>query len=497
MKQNGIMMQYFHWYYGNTNHTLDLWDKVKQESSDLSAHGVTGLWLPPAYKGSHGKNDVGYSIYDLYDLGEFDQKGSIRTKYGTKQQYIEAINEAHANQIQVYGDVVFNHKAGADETEWVKAVRVHENDHRYTYGEDAWVEAWTKFYFPARKSKYSDFVWRYYHFDGVDWAHNLKENTIFKFLGLGKGWDDQVDLSHGNYDYLMHSDLDMDHPEVRTELAKWAKWFIQFTDVDGFRIDAVKHIKFSFFRDWLRYLRGEFPDKDLFAVGEYWSDSVDDLTYYVEKTDQMMSLFDAPLQKKLYDASRAGLGNYDMRYILDNTLVQRNPLKAVTLVDNHDTQPGQSLERWVDYWFKPLAYALILLREGGYPCVFYPDYYGASYSNNGHSIDLQPVKGLKEMMKARKIYAYGKQRDYFDHHDIIGWIREGEDQFPRSGMAVLLSDGPGGSKWMEVGKRHSGQIFYDLLDNHSAVITINDEGWANFNVEGGSVSVWVPKGSEW
>jgi len=129
--------------------------------------------------------------------------------------------------------------------------------------------------------------------------------------------------------------------------------------------------------------------------------------------------------------------------------------------------------------------------------VFYPDYYGASYGYNGHSIDLQPVKGLKEMMTARKLYAYGMQCDYFDHHDIIGWTREGEDQFPRSGMAVLISDGPGGSKWMEVGKRHSGQVFYDLLGNNSAVITINDEGWAEFKVDGGAVSVWVPKGSEW
>lgn len=37
------------------------------------------------------KNDTGYAVYDLYDLGEFNQKGSIETKYGTKQEYIDAI----------------------------------------------------------------------------------------------------------------------------------------------------------------------------------------------------------------------------------------------------------------------------------------------------------------------------------------------------------------------------------------------------------------------
>lgn len=491
MKQNGTLMQYFHWYYGNNDDTPHLWDQVKQEVVDLSENGITALWLPPSYKGSGGASDVGYSIYDLYDLGEFDQKGSISTKYGTKNQYLAAIKEAHANNIHVYSDVVFNHKAGADQTEWVKAIRVHEHDRKFHCGDETWVEAWTKFTFPKRANKYSDFKWRYYHFDGVDWAHNLQEKSIFKFLGLGKDWDQMVGHGGGNYDYLMHSDLDMDHPEVRTELANWAKWFIKTTDTDGFRIDAVKHIKFSFFRVWLSFLRREFPNKELFTVGEYWSDQVNHLLYYLEKTANMMSLFDAPLQKNFYDASHAGNGNYDMRRIFDNTLVERKPNKAVTLVDNHDTQPCQSLVRWVDYWFKPLAYALILLRKDGYPCVFYPDYYGARYTDKGENINLAPVSGLKQMMRARKDYAYGPQHDYFDHHDIVGWTREGVAYIPGSGMAVLLSDGPGGSKWMEVGQLHAGKVFHDILENHTGTVTINEDGKAEFHVEGGSVSVWV------
>ena len=38
-----------------------------------------------------GTKEVGYAAYDLYDLGEFDQKGTTRTKYGTKDEYLEAI----------------------------------------------------------------------------------------------------------------------------------------------------------------------------------------------------------------------------------------------------------------------------------------------------------------------------------------------------------------------------------------------------------------------
>ena len=72
------MMQYFHWYIAPDG---TLWQEVATRAKDLAAAGITALWLPPAYKGSGGGYDVGYGVYDIYDLGEFDQKGSTPTKY--------------------------------------------------------------------------------------------------------------------------------------------------------------------------------------------------------------------------------------------------------------------------------------------------------------------------------------------------------------------------------------------------------------------------------
>ena len=66
--------------------------------------------MPPAFKGIGGIHDVGYGVYDIYDLGEFDQKGTIRTKYGTKDEYLDAIEALHQYGLQVYGDIVLNHK---------------------------------------------------------------------------------------------------------------------------------------------------------------------------------------------------------------------------------------------------------------------------------------------------------------------------------------------------------------------------------------------------
>ena len=95
-------MQYFEW---NLPNDGMLWKRLKDDASHLHEIGISAVWIPPAYKG-HEQADEGYGTYDLYDLGEFDQKGTIRTKYGTKQELQEMIEELHRNQIGVYLDAV-------------------------------------------------------------------------------------------------------------------------------------------------------------------------------------------------------------------------------------------------------------------------------------------------------------------------------------------------------------------------------------------------------
>ncbi len=486
-QENGVMMQYFHWYLP-ANGTL--WTQFQSDVANLADAGITAVWLPPAYKGEGGGSDVGYGAYDLYDLGEFNQKGSVRTKYGTRAQYLGAIQAAHAEGVQIYGDVVINHKGGADTTEWFNAVRCAGNNRNSEYGGTTYIQGWTKFTFPGRGNTYSSFKWNWWHFDGVDWAQNLSESSIFRIVSTGKAWDWEVDTENGNYDYLLHADVDFSHPDVINELNSWGVWYANTANLDGFRLDAVKHIRYDFFSTWLDHVRTQ-TGKQLFTVGEFWSYDIGKLHNYITKTGGKMSLFDAPLHLRFHNASNGG-GNYDMRTILDGTLMKENPSKAVTLVDNHDTQPCQSLASPVQDWFKPLAYAVILLRGEGYPNVFYADYFGASYTDCG-TINLTAHKtAIDKLLQARRTYNYGPQTDYFDHWDVIGWTRKGDASHPGA-MAVILSDGPGGSKWMDVGKPNAS--FTDLTGTYAGTITTNASGWGNFPVNGGSVSVWVNAGN--
>lgn len=475
---NGVMMQYFEWY---LNCNKNLWNTVKKKGEELSRLGITAIWLPPAYKGIGGENEVGYGVYDLYDLGEFDQKGSIATKYGTKDEYLDAIVGLQQSGLDVYADIVLNHKMGADKLQTIKAVKCNWEDHTKEEGEEETVEVWTKFTFPGRNHKYSDFEWNWTHFSGIDYNSRTNEIALYKLKN--KTWQMDVDKEHGNYDYLMGADIDFSNQEVIDECIKWGKWYLALTGVNGFRFDAVKHIESNFIRDFIREMNAYY-DKNLFSVGEYWNANVNELKNYIERTEGEISLFDVPLHYNFYQASNSN-GEYDLSKILDNTLMKGNPERAVTFVDNHDTQPGQALQSWIPSWFKEIAYSIILLRREGYPCIFYGDYYGIQHDN------IEPMENLKTLLLLRRDRAYGEQVDYFDDKNIIGFTRLGDDDHYKSGMAVIISDKYEGSKRMYVGTKFAGERFFDALGNKEDEITIGEDGFGDFIVNGGSVSVYV------
>lgn len=480
MEKNDTLLQAFEWYLPDDSQH---WNKLKVLAPSFSNLGVTLVWLPPAYKGAGGVHDVGYGVYDLYDLGEFDQKGTIPTKYGTKQEYLDAIDALQKENISVLADIVLNQKMGGDTEETIDVIKSDPNNRNEEIGGDYQITAWTKFTFPNRKGKYSTFTWNASYFDGTDWDEKKKQSAVY--LIEGKNWDSNVDSEHGNFDYLMGCDIDFKNQEVLQEFNRWGKWYLDTTGINGMRLDAVKHIDNQFFKNWLSDMRA-YKGNNFFAVGEYWNGDLGKLQEYLADASDCMSLFDVPLHYQLLNASDTN-GNFDMRQLFQGTLVENDPWHAVTFVDNHDTEPGQSLESFVLSWFKPLAYALILLRIDGLPCVFYGDLYGIPAKN------VPAVAELPTLMKIRELYAYGEQHDYFDNPDIIGWTRSGSDEFSGSGLAVVLSNRCGGSKRMYIGTNHSGKEFRDILGNCINTVMIDEDGCGEFSCTDGSVSVWLEK----
>ncbi|MEM1083276.1 MAG: alpha-amylase family glycosyl hydrolase [Verrucomicrobiota bacterium] len=94
------MLQYF-----NTS-----WVELAQKMPELAEAGYDSLWLPPPTKGSGGLS-VGYDVWDRFDLGGKDQRGTVRTRYGTEAELQEMIRVAHRFGIRVYFDNIMNHNA--------------------------------------------------------------------------------------------------------------------------------------------------------------------------------------------------------------------------------------------------------------------------------------------------------------------------------------------------------------------------------------------------
>src|SRR4051812_40002774 len=113
---NLTLFQSFHWYGNNDG---KFWQEMIELAPELQEMGIGFIWLPPAYKSDGGPNGVGYGVYDLYDLGEFDQRGAVRTKYGTREEYLKCVKTYQDLGIKVIVDIVLNHRCGGDETEKV------------------------------------------------------------------------------------------------------------------------------------------------------------------------------------------------------------------------------------------------------------------------------------------------------------------------------------------------------------------------------------------
>ena len=478
--ENGVMIQYFEW---NLPNDGKHWERLKNDAQHLKKMGISAVWIPPAYKGT-SSFDVGYGAYDLWDLGEFDQKGTVRTKYGTKEELKRAIEELHKYGINVYLDAVLNHKGGADGTEKFMAIEVDPGDRTKEISEPYEIEGWTKFTFPGRNDKYSAFKWNYNLFTGVDYDNSTKKNAIYKIVGEHKDWDKNVDSELGNYDYLMNADVNYSHPEVKKEVISWGKWVVNELSLDGFRMDAVKHISEEFIEEFLTEIRKVYGE-DFYSVGEYWKDDRGRLKEYLENLNYKTDLFDVGLHFNFHEAS-IRKEEFDLTTIFDNTILLTDSLQAVSFVDNHDSQKGSSLESEIKDWFKPHAYGLILLSQKGYPCLFYGDYYGIGEERSPHRemIDI--------LLSIRSTHAYGEQVNYMDSPNMIAIHRKGKENDGNTGCVLLLSNALEGEIKIEVGEHRAGQIWKEVTGSGFENVVIDEKGEASFKVRGGKISVWIP-----
>jgi alpha-amylase len=154
---------------------------------------------------------------------------------------------------------------------------------------------------------------------------------------------------------------------------------------------------------------------------------------------------------------------------------------AVTFVDNHDTQPGTSLESWVEPWFKPLAYALILLRREGYPCLFHADYFG---HEGDHAVPRTAGCSTRSSPRARSTTMATSTTT-----SITRAASAGCAPATPSTRVRWWSSGDAGTKRIETTKPNA--VFRDATGHIGEPVHTDETGAAEFTCPAGSLSVWL------
>ena len=111
LAQDPVLFQAFYW---DVPANGEWWDTLRLKAPDLQNLQVDMVWFPPPFKGNSGAYDMGYGIYDHFDAGEFNQKGSVETRFGSRVELEQAIAAYHNRGMEVICDVVWNHTMGGD-----------------------------------------------------------------------------------------------------------------------------------------------------------------------------------------------------------------------------------------------------------------------------------------------------------------------------------------------------------------------------------------------
>lgn len=384
----GVIMQAFYWDCPvKENQEYQWWNFVKAKIRSLADAGFTAVWLPPLNKAANmGGTSMGYDPYDYYDLGELDQKGSVKTWFGSKKELLDLIAELHQNNLDVYADLVINHNNGGDEQE------LNPLDG---------ITRWTKFN-PASGKFLRD--WKSFH---------PSEYETWDQMTFGE----MPDLCHRN-------------PDVYAALIEYARWLLEEIGIDGFRYDFVKGYG-SWMVRAIQELRGLKNDKAFkpFGVGECWDSDrtiADWLTQANTWSDNPVSAFDFPLRYRLRDLCQQ-YGFSLKTLVQGGTLLTDNqPDLAVTFVENHDVVRNDPILQ-----DKLLAYAYILTHQG-YPCIFWQDYY-----NWNLALENTP-NGISALVRVHENYAGGTTTVLYTDDNLYIMQRDGWQNQP--GLVFVLNN---------------------------------------------------------
>jgi neopullulanase len=315
--------------------------------------GATALWINPVLENNMPAYSYhGYAMTDLY---------AVDRRFGGNAAYIDLIEKAHAKGIKIIQDMVLNHLG---------------NEH-----------------------------WFIKDLPMADWIHQHKNFTKsnFRLSTVSDPYVSKNDLMlmvDGWFDVHM-ADMNQQNRYLATYFIQNALWWIEYSGIDGIRMDTYPYSDKAFLAQWSKAILDEYPQFNIVgevwihnssAIGAYWQKGVKNWDGY-EST--LPSITDFPIQDALTKALQEGTG-WDsglarIYYTLSEDFVYAKPFDNVIFLDNHDisryfTATGEDIRK------QKMGIALLATMRG-VPQLYYGTELALSGNGNPHWTVRQDMLG--------------------------------------------------------------------------------------------------------
>lgn len=299
----------------------------------ISDLGATAVWSTPLLLDNEPEGSYhGYACADYYH---------IDPRFGTNDLYRELVEKAHEKGLKIIMDIVTNHCGTAHW--WMKDLPFN------------------------------------------DWIHQFPEYT-----GTNICFSTNMDTNASEYDLKLQEsgwfvpsmpDMNLDNQFTLNYFKQWAVWWIEFSGLDGFRVDTYPYNEKIPMSEWCAAVLNEYPDFNI--VGECWTSSIPQLAYWQSGNEnkdgfdsKLPSIMDFPLQEALgtalnTDASNWGMGMTKIYDCLSHDFVYHDLSKMMIFTGNHDTERIGDVLKGDTLRFK-LAMAMMATMRG-FPQIFAGD----------------------------------------------------------------------------------------------------------------------------
>lgn len=507
------MLQYF-----NTS-----WAEITAKMPELAEAGYTSLWLPPPTKGSGGLS-VGYDLWDPFDLGSKDQRGSVRTRYGTEAELLRLVETAHRFGIRVYFDNIMNHRAfdvpGFNENTAIDIypglvpedfhLRVtQEGFYRKWDNTRSWGDTWqvqnlgladlidiaqepgtTNNNFGASEGSTGLKIelvrdpanpGRYCYIPGSPGQKHAYDQGTYVGFGPNNGITANMISTNATF----YSEY------VEDYLHRAARWLMDRTRADGLRLDAVKHVRADFFGaqgigadasnygysgkvqlqfnlsrgfdDWDNHRNSTFNTEIPRDDALLFGEHLGEPPGYGDYINRGMRLVDNPLRQQFNDRLGSpwnGLQGFDQPGAGGFT-----PDTGVMHAQSHDSDYAARRELQHAMYFTRAGIGL-LYTDGNYQAETLGESGGAFPRHANTAFLGQWGDGrVPNLLYLHEHFARGVQRGVWSDEDLVAYLRKDDRQGGGSNEAVTTT------------------LLFLLNDNYASGRKINDKpGSANATV---------------